>query len=65
MLLLALTLFCGSAVAQNTNAGEIRGTVTDPSGAVVPGANVVILNTQTGVKTEFTEMRTAFTMPFR
>ena len=54
MLLLALSLFCGSALAQNTNAGEIRGTVTDPSGAVVPGTNVVILNTQTGVKTQLT-----------
>jgi hypothetical protein len=50
--LLALSLSCGYAFAQNTNAGEIRGTVTDPSGAVVPSVNVVILNTQTGVKTQ-------------
>jgi hypothetical protein len=29
--------------------GTIRGTVSDPSGAVVPGANVTVLNTNTGV----------------
>jgi len=50
--LLALSLSCCCAFAQNTNAGEIRGTVTDASGAVVPGANVVILDTLTGVKTQ-------------
>ena len=35
------------------------------SGAVVPGTNVVILNTQTGVKTELTQMRMASTMLYR
>ncbi len=33
---------------QNSNSGEIRGTVTDPSGASVPGVAVTILNTETG-----------------
>jgi hypothetical protein len=37
------------APAQNTNAGEIRGTVTDPSGAVVPGVVVTVSNNDTGV----------------
>lgn len=41
---------CG--LAQNTNSGDIRGTVTDSSGAVVPGAKVTILNTNTGVTKE-------------
>jgi hypothetical protein len=50
MLLLAAST--GQVFAQAVNAGEIRGTVTDPSGAVVPGVNVAILNTQTGVKTD-------------
>ncbi len=34
---------------QNTNAGEIRGTVTDASGAVIPGVVVTITNVNTGV----------------
>ncbi len=37
------------AYGQNSNSGEIKGTVTDSSSAVVPGATVVILNTETGV----------------
>ncbi len=35
-------------IAQNTNSGEIRGTVTDPSGAIVPGVTVTIKNLDTG-----------------
>jgi hypothetical protein len=35
-------------------AGSISGIVTDPSGAVVPGATVIATNTQTGVKTTVT-----------
>jgi hypothetical protein len=38
----------GVAYAQNTNA-TIRGQVLDPSGALVPNAQVVILNKNTGV----------------
>jgi hypothetical protein len=47
--ILALAGVC--AYGQNTNAGEIRGTVTDPSGAVVPSAKVTIANIQTGITT--------------
>jgi hypothetical protein len=47
-------LMAGSGIAQNTNSGEIRGTVTDPSGAVLPGAAVTILNVDTGVSREVT-----------
>jgi hypothetical protein len=39
------------AYGQNTNSGEIKGTVTDSSKAVVPGASVVLMNVQTGIKT--------------
>ena len=39
---------------QNTNSGEIRGVVTDPSGATIPGVTVTILNVQTGVKRDLT-----------
>ena len=49
-----LTLLPGFAFAQNTNSGEIRGTVTDPSGATVPGVTVMILNTDTGVSKDLT-----------
>ena len=41
------------ALSQNTNTGEIRGTVTDPSGAVVPGVNVTLTNIDTGVNADF------------
>lgn len=52
-LLAVLLLLCtaGLGLAQNTNSGEIRGTVTDPSGAVIPGVSVTILNVDTGVTT--------------
>ena len=46
--LFALSL-SAAAHAADVN-GRIRGTVTDPSGAVVPNANIVATNQQTGVK---------------
>jgi hypothetical protein len=44
-------LVVAPAEAQNRNAGEIRGTITDVSGAVIPGAKIAIQNTLTGVTT--------------
>ncbi|MHB8525741.1 MAG: TonB-dependent receptor [Candidatus Acidiferrales bacterium] len=44
MLTLARPLF-----SQGTNQGSIQGTVTDPSGAAVPGANLTATDTQTGI----------------
>jgi hypothetical protein len=38
-----------AAPAQSGNAGVIRGTVTDPSGAVIPGASVRLSNSSSGV----------------
>ncbi|MGB7283151.1 MAG: carboxypeptidase-like regulatory domain-containing protein, partial [Candidatus Acidiferrum sp.] len=43
----------GPALAQNRNSGEIRGTVKDASGAVLPGVTVTLENINTGVKTVF------------
>ncbi|MGA7857244.1 MAG: carboxypeptidase-like regulatory domain-containing protein, partial [Terracidiphilus sp.] len=31
-----------SSLAQNTNSGDIRGTVTDSTGALIPGATVTV-----------------------
>ena len=53
-LLLVTLCLAGVAVAQGTNSGDIRGTVTDPTGAVVPGVKVTVTNVETGVSLEFT-----------
>lgn len=47
--LLIATLTAGSVFAQNANTGEIKGTVTDPSSAVVAGVTVTVTNVETGV----------------
>ncbi len=51
LLSLALSLFASSAVyAQATgNSGTVRAVVTDPSGAVVPGALVTVANARSGL----------------
>jgi hypothetical protein len=55
MLAISLIMFLAPrAGAQNANTGEIKGSVTDPSGALVPGATVSIRNVQTGVVTPTT-----------
>lgn len=53
-LLLMLIFAASLAMAQNANTGEIKGTVTDSSGAVVSDVSVAILNVQTGVSTAAT-----------
>jgi len=46
---LFLTFTTSFICAQNANTGEIKGTVSDPSGALVSGVTVTITNVQTGV----------------
>src|SRR5271156_2269834 len=43
-----------SSLAQSTNSGDIRGTVTDSSGAAVGGATVTLTNIDTGETKDFT-----------
>ena len=46
--IVALFLLSASLVFGQTTTGEIFGTVTDPSGAAVPGAQITIINENTG-----------------
>ena len=48
---LAAFLFLAAVVhaAQGGNAGSVRGSVTDPSGAVIPGASVHLTNAVSGL----------------
>src|SRR5258708_38121709 len=52
-----LIVMCSSSInlfAQNTNSGDIRGTVTDPAGAVIPGVTVLVKDVDKGVVKTFT-----------
>ncbi len=49
-----LALVYASAALGQTVTGSVTGTVTDPSGAVIPHAIVVAVNTATGVRTPAT-----------
>ena len=52
ILILAILLLGSiSAMGQTGGGGTIQGTVTDPGGAVVPGATVVATNVATSVET--------------
>jgi hypothetical protein len=48
--LFAVLLVCNLASFAQTATGGLRGTVTDPSGAVIPSANVVLTNSTGGSK---------------
>ena len=50
---LLLMFGSGACFAQSTNAGDIRGTVTDSSGALIPGVTVSVLNVDTGISKDF------------
>ncbi len=48
-----LLCVAGIGLAQNSNSADLRGTATDPSGAVLPGVTVTVLNNETGVSRVF------------
>lgn len=48
----ALVLLCAGAFAQTTSTGSIAGTVSDKTGAVVPGATIQITSSATGFSRE-------------
>lgn len=51
---LLLLFGSGACLAQSINAGDIRGSVTDPSGALIPGVKVTVQNVDTGVSKDLT-----------
>jgi len=64
-LLLVFTLAARQVVAQNRSTAEIVGTVTDPTGAVIPNATVDITNLGTKEHTKATTNRNgSFGIPF-
>jgi hypothetical protein len=50
-ILLGMALCCSVALSQN-GSGSIQGTVTDSTGAVVPGASIHVVNDETAVTTD-------------
>src|SRR5882762_9304810 len=48
-----LAIVANLSFAQNTNSGDIRGTVTDSSGAAIAGATIILINIDTGESKDF------------
>jgi hypothetical protein len=68
LLVLVLIFVTLTASAQSGNAGAVRGTITDPSGAVVPNATVTLDNARSGllrtIKTDATGQFVFSNIPF-
>src|SRR5882757_10070918 len=47
--LVSLLSITSAVLAQNTNSGDLRGTVTDTTGAVIPGVRVEVRDVDKGV----------------
>src|SRR5882757_8102307 len=54
VILVALLLCCGAELEAQTITGSVNGTVTDPTGAVVPNAKVTATNVDTNIETPTT-----------
>lgn len=67
LLMAALFLTCAGVqvFAQTAGAGTINGTVSDANQAVIPGASVTVINTDTGVTHDYTTNESGlYTAPF-
>ncbi len=53
LITLAVVMFSPTLRAQNTNSADIRGVVTDATGAVVPDVTVTVLDIEKGIAREF------------
>ena len=55
MLALSTVILClaGPSLAESTNSGAIRGTVTDPTSAVIPDVKVTVSKIDTGVSKDY------------
>src|SRR3979490_320916 len=54
VIFVAVVLCCGPALEAQTITGSVNGTVTDPTGAVIPNAKVTATNVDTGIETPST-----------
>src|SRR5579875_306153 len=50
LLVLAISVFSVAGLWAQVDTGSITGTVTDPTGAIIPGATVTLVNQGTGLK---------------
>src|ERR1700733_2119930 len=48
-----LVVASAAGFAQAVNSGDIRGSVSDSSGALIPGVTVTVLNVDTGVSKDY------------
>src|SRR5271156_5724632 len=53
-LVVAGCFLAGTGFAQNTNSADLRGSVTDPKGAVIAGASVVVKDVDKDITRSFT-----------
>lgn len=60
MAILTTWMLCSSAALAQSGAGSIQGTVTDSTGAVIPGASVHVVNQATGVAVDTKTNNTGF-----
>src|SRR5436305_4903327 len=60
VLFAAIAMLAAVDIDASLDRGEIRGTVTDSQGAVVPGVQVVVTNTATNVATKLTTNEAGF-----
>ncbi|HSR06591.1 MAG TPA: TonB-dependent receptor [Bryobacteraceae bacterium] len=64
LLVVALSLFICPSVMRAATTGSIFGTLKDPSGAVIPGAIIIVTNTAQGIQTKtMTDDKGAFNFP--